>query len=121
MNIEDIEIKREPRVVFMGTPTFSVPVLEALAKNYKVKAIMVYDSADYALAGNTYSLEFSKDKIKKVGFNPLYKYVDDFDWEVKVPGSAGIIQFNNLETSMIKLTFNEEVSISEIVVVGEGD
>lgn len=90
-------------------------------KNYKVKAIMVYDSADYALAGNTYSLEFSKDKIKKVGFNPLYKYVDDFDWEVKVPGSAGIIQFNNLETSMIKLTFNEEVSISEIVVVGEGD
>ena len=90
-------------------------------KNYKVKAIMVYDSADYGLAGTTYSLEFSKDKIKKVGFNPLYKYVDDFDWEVKTPGSAGIIQFNNLETSKIKLTFTEEVSISEIVVVGEGE
>ena len=90
-------------------------------KNYKVKAIMVYDSADYGLAGTTYSLEFSKDKIKKVGFNPLYKYVDEFDWEVKTPGSAGIIQFNNLETSKIKLTFTEEVSISEIVVVGEGE
>ena len=40
MNIEDIEIKREPRVVFMGTPTFSVPILEALIKNYKVKAVV---------------------------------------------------------------------------------
>lgn len=40
MNIEDIEIKREPRVVFMGTPDFSVPVLDALIKNYKVKAVV---------------------------------------------------------------------------------
>ena len=40
MNIEDIEIKREPRVIFMGTPTFSVPVLDALIKNYKVKAVV---------------------------------------------------------------------------------
>lgn len=40
MNIEDIEIKREPRVVFMGTPAFSVPVLDALIKNYNVKAVV---------------------------------------------------------------------------------
>ena len=40
MNIEDIEIKRDLRVVFMGTPEFSVPVLEALIKNYKVKAVV---------------------------------------------------------------------------------
>ena len=40
MNIEDIEIKREPRVIFMGTPTFSVPILDALIKNYEVKAVV---------------------------------------------------------------------------------
>lgn len=40
MNIEDIEIKRDLRVVFMGTPGFSVPVLDALIKNYKVKAVV---------------------------------------------------------------------------------
>ena len=40
MNIEDIEIKREPVIVFMGTPDFSVAVLDALIKNYKVKAVV---------------------------------------------------------------------------------
>lgn len=40
MNIEDVEIKRDLRVVFMGTPGFSVPVLDALIKNYKVKAVV---------------------------------------------------------------------------------
>ena len=40
MNIEDIEIKRPLRVVFMGTPGFSVPILDALIKNYKVKAVV---------------------------------------------------------------------------------
>lgn len=40
MNIEEIEIIREPKIVFMGTPTFSVPVLDALIKNYKVKAVV---------------------------------------------------------------------------------
>lgn len=40
MNVEDIEIKRNLRIVFMGTPSFSVPVLDALIKNYKVKAVV---------------------------------------------------------------------------------
>ena len=40
MNIEDIEIKKELKIVFMGTPDFSVPVLDALIKNYKVKAVV---------------------------------------------------------------------------------
>ena len=40
MDIEKIEIEREPRIVFMGTPDFSVPVLDALIKNYKVKAVV---------------------------------------------------------------------------------
>ena len=40
MNIEDIEVKRDLRIVFMGTPDFSVPVLQALIDNYKVKAVV---------------------------------------------------------------------------------
>jgi len=51
MNIEDIEIKREPRVVFMGTPTFSVPVLEALIKNYKVKAVVTQPDKQVGRSG----------------------------------------------------------------------
>ena len=51
MNIEDIEVKREPRVVFMGTPTFSVPVLDALIKNYKVKAVVTQPDKQVGRSG----------------------------------------------------------------------
>lgn len=40
MRLEDVNVERELRVVFMGTPEFSVPVLEALIKEYNVKAIV---------------------------------------------------------------------------------
>ena len=40
MNIEDIEIKKNLKIVFMGTPEFSVSILEALISNYKVKAVV---------------------------------------------------------------------------------
>lgn len=40
MNVEDIVVEHELKIVFMGTPDFSVPVLEALIKNYKVKAVV---------------------------------------------------------------------------------
>lgn len=40
MKLDDIQIKREISIIFMGTPDFSTPVLEALIQNYKVKAII---------------------------------------------------------------------------------
>ncbi len=40
MKLEDVNVERELKVVFMGTPEFSVPVLEALIKEYKVKAVV---------------------------------------------------------------------------------
>ena len=40
MNIEDVVVEKELRVVFMGTPKFSVPVLEALIDNYNVVAVV---------------------------------------------------------------------------------
>ena len=40
MNLEDIKIEKEPKIVFMGTPEFAVPILEGLIENYKVRAIV---------------------------------------------------------------------------------
>ena len=40
MNIEDINIEKELKIIFMGTPDFSVPVLDALHKKYKVRAVV---------------------------------------------------------------------------------
>lgn len=40
MDIENINIKKDVSVVFMGTPDFAVPVLQGLIDNYKVKAVV---------------------------------------------------------------------------------
>ena len=40
MNLDDINVEREPKIIFMGTPEFAVPVLEGLIENYKVRAIV---------------------------------------------------------------------------------
>lgn len=40
MNLEDIHVEKELNIVFMGTPDFSVPVLEGLLNKYKVRAIV---------------------------------------------------------------------------------
>lgn len=39
-DISEIEFDEEVRIVFMGTPDFSVPILEALSKNYNVKGVV---------------------------------------------------------------------------------
>ena len=40
MDLENINVKRDVRIVFMGTPEFAVPVLEGLIENYNVKAVV---------------------------------------------------------------------------------
>ena len=40
IKIEDIEIKKDLKIVFMGTPDFAVPVLEGLIKQYDVRAVV---------------------------------------------------------------------------------
>lgn len=39
-DISKIEIDNEPKIVFMGTPDFAVPILKALNENYKVKGVV---------------------------------------------------------------------------------
>ena len=40
MDFDKIQIKKNPTIIFMGTPEFSVPVLEGLISKYKVRAIV---------------------------------------------------------------------------------
>lgn len=40
MNIENINVKKDVSIVFMGTPDFAVPVLKGLIENYTVKAVV---------------------------------------------------------------------------------
>lgn len=40
MDFEKIELKKDPVIIFMGTPEFSVPVLEGLIDKYKIRAIV---------------------------------------------------------------------------------
>lgn len=40
LNIEEVNVKKDVSIVFMGTPDFAVPVLEGLIENYKVKAVV---------------------------------------------------------------------------------
>lgn len=40
MDFDKINVIKEPTIIFMGTPDFSVPVLEGLISNYKVRAIV---------------------------------------------------------------------------------
>ncbi len=40
MDLSKVEIKRELKIIFMGTPLFSVPVLEGLIKEYKIRAVV---------------------------------------------------------------------------------
>jgi len=51
MNIEDIEVIKKPRIIFMGTPTFSVKVLEELIKNYDVKAVVTQPDKQVGRSG----------------------------------------------------------------------
>lgn len=40
MNLEDIVVEKEPKIIFMGTPEFAVPVLDSLIKNYNIRAVV---------------------------------------------------------------------------------
>lgn len=64
MNIEDINIKKELRIVFMGTPEFSVPVLEALIKNYGVKAVVTQPDKVVGRSG-----KISMPPVKEIAVN----------------------------------------------------
>ena len=60
MNVEDIEVEKKLKIVFMGTPEFSVPVLQGLIDNYDVKAVVTQTDKPIGRSG-------------KVAFSPIKK------------------------------------------------
>lgn len=40
MNFENIKLEKDPTIIFMGTPDFSVPILKGIMEHYKVRAIV---------------------------------------------------------------------------------
>ena len=64
MNIEDINVDKELRIVFMGTPDFAVPVLQGLIDNYNVKAVVTQPDKPVGRHG-----EISMSPIKKLALD----------------------------------------------------
>ena len=83
-----------------------------------IKAVMVYDSADYILGLEKASVKVGS-KSFEMQFNPKYRYVDEYGFEVKIPGSAAILQFDEIKTNEITFTFDGEVNVNEIVILGK--
>ncbi len=61
MNLEELNVEKELKIVFMGTPEFAVPVLEGLIENYKVRAVVTQPDK---LVGREQKLAYSP--IKQV-------------------------------------------------------
>lgn len=64
MEINDVNVKKDVKILFMGTPEFSVPVLSALIKNYNVRAIVTQPDRR---VGRDMKVVFSP--IKQVGID----------------------------------------------------
>lgn len=61
MDIENINVKKEVKIVFMGTPDFAVPILEGLIKNYNVRAVVTQPDKPVGRNG-----EIKKSPIKEL-------------------------------------------------------
>ena len=62
MILEEVNVEKELKIVFMGTPEFSVPVLKGLIDNYKVRAIVTQPDRPVGRHG-----EMSPSPVKRVG------------------------------------------------------
>ncbi len=61
MNINDINMKKEVKIVFMGTPDFAVPILEVLIEHYNVRAVVTQPDKPVGRNG-----KMSETPIKKI-------------------------------------------------------
>ena len=89
-------------------------------KKEKVRAIMIYDSSnfDYALK-KIDDIKINNKHIKNIEMND--KYYGDEDYLYKIPISAFIYEFDELETDRIEISLSSEemIYLNEIKVVGK--
>lgn len=64
MNLEDINVEKELRILYMGTPEFSATVLKGLVSNYKIRAIVTQSDKKVGREGK---ITFSP--VKQVGID----------------------------------------------------
>ena len=60
MDLEKIEVEKELKIVFMGTPDFSVPILNGLLEHYRIRAIVTQPDKKIGREG-------------KIAFSPVKK------------------------------------------------
>ena len=90
MNFDEIKVKKDPVIIFMGTPEFSVPVLEGLIDKYKIRAVVTQPDKPVGRHGD---VKFTP--IKEVAFkhNILCLQPDKI--------SASLQEINALEPDLI--------------------
>ncbi len=91
MDIDNIVVKRNPRIVFMGTPDFSVPVLDLLNKTYGVKAVVTQPDKEVGRNG-------------KIVYSPVKKYA--------MLNNIVVIQLNKIKDS-----YDEVISLDPDLIV----
>lgn len=67
MDLSNIEIEKELKIVFMGTPEFAVPILQGLLDNYNIRAIVTQPDR----RGNHGNISFSPIKRLAMEHNLL--------------------------------------------------
>lgn len=94
-------------------------VVFRFAESRKIKGILVYDSADYALSAEKADIAIGEDKYAGVRFSESNRYVDEYDYEIKIPGSGIAVSFAETETAEVRITFPKGTAASEIVILGK--
>lgn len=80
MEINNVDINREVRIVFMGTPEFAVPVLEGLLQNYKVKAVVTQPDKPVGRKGEIMASPIKKKALENTVLVVQPKKLKD-DWQ----------------------------------------
>ncbi len=62
MNLENVNVEKGLKIIFMGTPEFSVPILEGLIEHYKIRAIVTQPDRPVGRDGH-----MSYPPVKEVG------------------------------------------------------
>ena len=91
LDIENVEVEKELRIVFMGTPQFSVSVLKSLIDNYNVVAVVTQPDKKIGRGG-------------KIGITPIKKIANDNNILV-------------LQPKKIKDEYNEIIALEPDIII----
>lgn len=80
MELDNIDVNRDVRIVFMGTPEFAVPVLEGLLQNYKVKAVVTQPDKPVGRKGEIMASPVKKKALENTVLVVQPKKLKD-DWQ----------------------------------------